>query len=257
MKAARHRWLVAMFAASAALSAHAQSAGESADELLNDANTVMRQLDAGEFTDVWANAAPFVKARIMQDQFVADTRRARQTLGPVRAREWASVTRIRYHDMPGVPDGLYANVDVATTLATGSPIYEKLSFRFGDDGHWYLTGYVPRQIESVHPAIDHSQEIGKNVPRQGAGVGTTGVLRPIRISHTVPQSNELSASPPPHKARVVPENRRTRVAPLRRTAPSTPALADHAVSKTRHATSKSHSPRRASISNVHKPERRG
>jgi Protein of unknown function (DUF4019) len=255
LKAAHHRWLVAIFSASAALSVHAQSGGESADELLNDAKTVTRQIDNGEYADVWANAAPFMKARIMQDQFVADTRRARQTLGPVRAREWSSVTRLRSRDMPGVPDGLYANVDVATTMATGSAIYEKLSFRFDDDGHWHLTGYVPRQMASVDPAIGRLQESGKDGPRQGAVIGAAGTLGPIRISRTVPQSNELNAAPPSINARVVPESRRTRVAPVHRTAP--PTLAAHAASTVHHATSKSYLPRRTSTSNVHKPEHRG
>jgi hypothetical protein len=255
LKAAHHRWFVAVFATSAALSAHAQSAGESADELLNDANTVMRQLDNGEYADVWANAAPFVKVRITHDQFVADTRRARQTLGAVRAREWASVTRLRSRDMPGVPDGLYANVDVATTTATGSAIYEKLSFRFDDDGHWHLTGYVPRQMASVDPVIGRSQEHGKDVPRQGAGIGAAGTLVPIRISRAAPQSNELNAAAPSRKAHVVPESRRTHVAPVRRTAP--PTLAAHAVSTVRHATNKPYSPRPTSTSNVYKPEHRG
>lgn len=257
MKAAHHRWLVAIFAASAALSAHAQSAGESADELLNDANTVMRQLDNGEYADVWANAAPFVKARLMHDQFVADTRRARQTFGAVGAREWASVTRLRCRNMPGVPDGLYANVDVATTMATatGSAIYEKLSFRFDDDGHWHLTGYVPRQMTNVDLAIGRSQEFGKDMPRQGTSIDAAGTMVPIRISRTVPRSNELNAAPPIRKAHVVPESSRTRVAPVRRTA--RPALAAHAISTVRHATSKSYSPRPTSTSTVHKPEHRG
>ncbi|WP_244104565.1 DUF4019 domain-containing protein [Burkholderia ambifaria] len=125
--------------ASLAIGAHAQSGGESADALLRD---------AGQYGAVWADSAAFVKARIKQDQFAADMQRARQSVGTVRHRGWAQVTRIRYTNAPATPDGLYANVDYATTLTT---VYEKLSFRLDDDGRWHLTGYVPRQGQDFTP----------------------------------------------------------------------------------------------------------
>ncbi|WP_322024267.1 DUF4019 domain-containing protein [Burkholderia sp. BCC1977] len=145
------KWLIACMATSFAVSAHAQAAGDSADELLNDANTVFRQLDAGQFADVWANAADFVKTRIKQDQFVADVRRARQSVGVVQHRGWAQLVRIQYTQRNDLPDGLYANVDFATTLTTGTKMYEKLSFRLDSDGHWHLTGYVPRRTQDYLP----------------------------------------------------------------------------------------------------------
>ncbi len=146
MKSTYAKWLIAGVAASLALSAHAQQrAGESADELLNDANTVLRQLDAGQFTDVWANAAAFVKRSIKQDEFVAEMRSARQMVGAVQHRGWAQVTRIQSNKAGNLPDGLYANVDFATTLTTSAKMYEKLSFRLDGDGRWHLTGYVPRK----------------------------------------------------------------------------------------------------------------
>ncbi|VWC36122.1 membrane protein [Burkholderia lata] len=144
MKNTYAKLLIAGVAASLALSVHAQqTAGESADELLNDANMVFRQLDAGQFADVWTNAADFVKARVKQDQFASEMRRARQLVGTVQHRGWAQVTRIQFNKGEKLPDGLYANVDFATTLTTGAKMYEKLSFRLDGDGHWHLTGYVP------------------------------------------------------------------------------------------------------------------
>lgn len=47
------------------------------------------------------------------------------------------------------PDGLYANVDSATTLTSGATVFEKLSFRLDDDGRWHLIGYVPRQSQDI------------------------------------------------------------------------------------------------------------
>ncbi|WP_114815363.1 DUF4019 domain-containing protein [Paraburkholderia kururiensis] len=147
----RAKWLIGCAAASIAISAHAQSGGESADVLLRDADAVFKQLDAGQYGAVWANSAAFVKARIKQDQFTADMQRSRQSVGTVRYRGWAQITRIRYTNAVGMPDGLYANLDYATTLATGATVYEKLSFRLEDDGLWHLTGYVPRQSQNYAP----------------------------------------------------------------------------------------------------------
>ena len=144
----RAKWLIGCAVASIAIGAHAQSAGESADTLLRDSDAVFKQLDAGQYDAVWTDAAPFVKARIKQDQFAADMPRARQSVGAVSHRGWAQVTRIRYTNTSTTPDGLYANVDYATTLTNGTTVFEKLSFRLEGDGRWHLTGYVPRQSQN-------------------------------------------------------------------------------------------------------------
>ncbi|MEW6345469.1 MAG: DUF4019 domain-containing protein [Pseudomonadota bacterium] len=121
--------------------------GASADELLNDANQVLQQLDTSHYAALWQDAAPFVKASVPQERFTSQMQQARQSVGAVTRRGWASVTRIQYSGTKGIPDGLYANVDFATTLASGRTMFELLSFRLGDDGQWHLTGYVPRQTQ--------------------------------------------------------------------------------------------------------------
>lgn len=147
----RTKWLIGCAIASIAIGAHAQSGGESADTLLRDADAVFKQLDAGQYGAVWNDSAAFVKAHIKQEQFALDMQRARQSVGMVSHRGWAQITRIRYSNSSTTPDGLYANVDYATTLTTGTTVYEKLSFRLDDDGRWHLTGYVPRQSQNYTP----------------------------------------------------------------------------------------------------------
>ena len=123
--------------------------GTSADELLGDAGRVLQQVDSDHYDDLWQNVAPFVREKLTQEQFVISIRRARQTLGRVSSRGWASVTRIRYTNVTNFPDGLYANVDFATTLASGATLFEMLSFQLESDGQWRLTGYVPRQTQNA------------------------------------------------------------------------------------------------------------
>ncbi|WCM22560.1 DUF4019 domain-containing protein [Paraburkholderia bryophila] len=123
--------------------------GTSADELLADATRVLQQVDSGHYAEVWQGVAPFIQARTSQEQFVDSVRQSRQVLGTVSKRGWASVTRIRYTSVNGVPDGLYANVDFATTLASGKTMFEKVSFQLQNDGQWRLAGYSPRQSQDM------------------------------------------------------------------------------------------------------------
>jgi hypothetical protein len=132
--------------------------GTSADELLKDADQVFQQLDAAHYAALWLDAAPFVKARVPRDEFVGQLLQARQSVGAVSHRGWASITRIRYNRVQGVPDGLYANVDFASILTSGRTVFEMLSFRLDDDGQWHLTGYVPRLTQNVAAA---QMQIGK------------------------------------------------------------------------------------------------
>lgn len=135
---------------SATLAVAAQ--GISADELLKDSEHVFQQFDSNQYADAWQEAAPFVKAKIPQDQFVRTTSQARQALGAVTRRNWASITRIQSIGMPEIPDGLYANVDFASTLASGRTVFEMMSFQLGGDGQWHLTGYTPRLTQGAAPA---------------------------------------------------------------------------------------------------------
>jgi hypothetical protein len=125
--------------------------GTSADQLLNDASQILQELDANHYAALWRNAAPFVKASVPQARFASRMQQERQWVGAVMSRGWASVTRIQYRGARDIPDGLYANVDFATTLTSGRTIFEMLSFQLGDDDRWHLTGYTPRETQDRTP----------------------------------------------------------------------------------------------------------
>jgi len=131
--------------AAASVLAHGAEAGDSADELLGNATLVLKRIDAGDYNALWQQTAPFVRGAFTPDRFASGLMQARKAVGAVAQRGWASVTRLTYTKVKDVPDGLYANVDYATRLADGRVVYEKVSFQLGGDGHWYFTGYDPRQ----------------------------------------------------------------------------------------------------------------
>ncbi len=131
--------------AAASVLAQAAEAGDSADELLGNAALVLKRIDAGDYTALWQQAAPFVRGVYTPERFASGLTQARKAVGTVSQRGWASVTRLTYTGVKDIPDGLYANVDYASRLADGRVVYEKVSFQLGADGHWRFTGYDPRQ----------------------------------------------------------------------------------------------------------------
>jgi len=91
--------------------------GTSADELIQAGLNGLRQIDEDRSGELWDSASAFVKTKFSKAEFVSKMQRARQTVGTVVRRDWASVTRIRYlDDSAGIPAGLYANIDYATRL---------------------------------------------------------------------------------------------------------------------------------------------
>lgn len=147
-----NKWVAACALAAASTLAQAAPAGESADELLTSAAQVLKRIDAGDYATLWQQTAPFVRSLYTADRFANGIAQARKSVGPVNHRGWASVTRLTYSQAKDVPDGLYANVDYATRVADGRTVYEKVSFQLGSDGHWYFTGYDPRQNVAQAPA---------------------------------------------------------------------------------------------------------
>jgi len=138
-------FLAACTLAVASSCALAQQDGSSADELVQAGLASLKQIDEGRAGEIWDGASAFIKTRFPRADFVANTQRARQTVGVVARRDWAGITRIRYpDDSTGIPAGLYANVDFATRLTNDKTVFEKVSFRLEPQG-WRLTGYVPRE----------------------------------------------------------------------------------------------------------------
>jgi ketosteroid isomerase-like protein len=143
--------LVLAAAALGAAAADKLPAGQSADELLQGAHATLRQLDEDRFGPLWDNASRVLKSRVPRAAFVDTTRKARQTLGAVKQRDWQSVTRRTSPtggSMQDLPAGTYANVEFVTLLADGKAGSEKLSFSLEDGKRWRFTGYLAFRPEA-------------------------------------------------------------------------------------------------------------
>ena len=160
MKRVNGAFKVAVVCSLAAASVLAQGAqaGDSADELVGNAALVLKKIDAGDYTALWQQTAPFVRGFYTPERFASGLTQARKSVGTVSQRGWASVTRLTYTHVKDIPDGLYANVDYASQLADGRVVYEKVSFQLGSDGHWYFTGYDSRQNPGSQGDVAQAQK---------------------------------------------------------------------------------------------------
>ena len=92
--------------AAASVLAHGAEAGDSADELLGNATLALKRIDAGDYTALWQQTAPFVRGFYTPDRFASGLTQARKSVGAVSQRGWASVTRLTYTKVKDVPEQL-------------------------------------------------------------------------------------------------------------------------------------------------------
>ena len=126
---------------------HAMAQDASADVVIQSALKVLSQLDTQQAAAALDGAAPLLKARGPAAELVQQLQAARQEVGPVAQRLWASVNRLQVAPTAAtaqLPEGIYGNVDFTTQLADGRVVAERISLRLEADGAWRLVGYVPR-----------------------------------------------------------------------------------------------------------------
>lgn len=154
MMRARHALLCATTVLAAA-QAHA-APGASADEILQLADRTVAQFEMAQYGAVWDAAAPMIRSAADKATFVRQMQATHKHDGDVSDHGWASIARIQYQNNRDIPDGLYANVDYAVHLKSGGVMYQVISFRLEEDGHWHFVGDAQRQRAdgiSTQPAI--------------------------------------------------------------------------------------------------------
>ena len=81
-------------------------------------------LDAGRFDDAWREAADLLRRSTSQAEWQDATRRLREEMGTVAARE--AVTRDYHQDLNGIP-GIFFTLRFRTRLADGREVVEVLT----------------------------------------------------------------------------------------------------------------------------------
>ena len=96
-------------------------------------------IDSNQTVDLWDGASQIAKQAVTRNDFVAKVSEARKALGAPASRIWVTVRRQMATE--GIPPGLYATTEFATTFQNGKTVLEVVSMRRDEDGRWRFTGY--------------------------------------------------------------------------------------------------------------------
>lgn len=114
-------------------------------EMTQAALQVMQLVDADRVGEVWDGASPVMKQAVSREDFVRQVTSDRTALGAVSGRANPVVSRTQGEAGGPVPEGLYINVQSASSFANQpQPIRELVSFRLDDDRTWRVSGYTLR-----------------------------------------------------------------------------------------------------------------
>lgn len=114
-------------------------------EMTQAALQVMQLVDANRIGEIWDGASPVMQQAVSKDDFVRQITSDRSALGAVSGRANPAVSRTQGQAGSPVPEGLYINVQSATTFANQpQPVRELVSFRLDDDRTWRVSGYTLR-----------------------------------------------------------------------------------------------------------------
>lgn len=158
------KFLLPALLLSTAFAAHAQQASKAATPAPQAANTltpeqqaqltkqnqqmaqaataVAQEIDQNKAGDIWDGASTVAKTVATRDTFIKQAATDRKTLGTVKSRTVAAVTRTQSNGQK-IPAGEYINVVFSTEFSKATqPVRELVSFHLDGDNTWRLAGYT-------------------------------------------------------------------------------------------------------------------
>ena len=109
------------------------------DKALAAAKTWLGQVDQGNYTESWQDAAGYFKKAVTQDQWLQSMKAYRQPLGKVLSRVLKSLNYTE--TLPGAPDGHYVVIRFNTSFENKSAAVETVTPMLCRDGVWRAAGY--------------------------------------------------------------------------------------------------------------------
>lgn len=103
---------------------------------------VLGMIDSQQTGVLWDGASPVAKQAVRRDEFVAKVSQTRKALGTPVNHVWMSVRR--QLATQGIPPGLYATMEFASTFQNNKSVIEVISLRRDEDGRWRFAGYFTR-----------------------------------------------------------------------------------------------------------------
>lgn len=101
----------------------------------------VRLVDAGEYTESWAEAGSMFKQALSADAWAAQIAPIREPLGELVSRTEKSIEM--RSELPGAPDGEYAMIAFDTAFSA-SPARVETVVMAKEEGRWTVVGYFIR-----------------------------------------------------------------------------------------------------------------
>jgi hypothetical protein len=99
----------------------------------------LQQVDEGNYSGTWNEAAQFFKTAVDKNQWQAKIKAVREPLGRVISRE---ITSKKYaEELPGAPDGQYFVIQFKTSFENKKSSVETVTPMLDKDGMWRVAGY--------------------------------------------------------------------------------------------------------------------
>jgi len=115
------------------------SADEKTDPAVASAQVWLGLVDSQHTKESWADAAPFFKERIAEDDWEKLIASVRSPFGALKSRELKSATYTT--TLPGAPDGEYVVVQFTTSFQNKAHAVETVTPSKDAKGEWRVAGY--------------------------------------------------------------------------------------------------------------------
>jgi hypothetical protein len=103
------------------------------------AQTWLTEIDNGDYTQSWQNAAAFFQNAVTGEQWKTSMETFRKPLGDLVSRKLTSAKATA--ELPGAPAGQYVVMQFETSFANKKSAVETVTFMLEKDGQWKSAGY--------------------------------------------------------------------------------------------------------------------
>jgi hypothetical protein len=118
------------------------NADDREDKAVNAAQTWLKPVDLGNYSQSWQQSADHFKSLVSKDKWVDALQKVRTPLGKVKSR--ALMSADYKTEVPGAPDGHYVIIKFATSFENKQNSTETVTPVLDKDGIWRVTGYFIR-----------------------------------------------------------------------------------------------------------------
>jgi hypothetical protein len=99
-------------------------------------------VDRGEYAETWDRAAPILRTRVAEEEWIRFLETTRARMGKPKSRKFSSAHHVT--ELPVNPPGEYVVVEYEALFPNGLSSHEVIIVALDADGEWYVADYYLR-----------------------------------------------------------------------------------------------------------------